>query len=1050
MDGEPPARVLARMAAEGGPRLWASTPMAAQLREALTAAGALAEDGIDGDAAAELLGVEGGSAGLLAVLADATVNRDLIATRRARARVRAENPDLATRSAVRRQARDLTASEARSRALHAQMRALSALAAGEGRRADAAEAKADAAAADRQNRRDAFDGVLPFDMLRARAERDVAALPFQELKPAAFLAAARREAGTVATKARAGKHAEAAAATGRQILANEKARVAKNLREQMERDRRYLLSRLDGEPFATLGRAGATYQSQVQGIVADVSLQRISGAAIRRRAALADWIARQAAAGVAINVPPDVLAAAQRRPWQTMTADEFHRLRELVERIYHAAKTKDSVRVRGEIMRTDRLAADAEASVLASRTGDRSRRQTPLGEDVSKVAETGVQSARIARFIREMDRDRDGGPLQVALERPLTAAAVDEKDRQRAMRRRLDAAFARYDWRERMGWYFHRKDIPGAPGLRMADEQRLAVLLNLGNDGNTQRLLNEFSPDQLAAIAATATTRDAEFVQDIWDIIDSYWPEIREQALRIDGVAPPKVEATLNEWTQGIAARTGVPLRGGYYPIVHDGILARLQDAAERAAMMERGYWTSAQTRHGWLNARAESTPHKLALSLNVPFMHLAGVLHDLTHREALIATNRILRHQGLRDAIEKRYGPAVMAEFLARQTTIAGGLPGVNARGEAILMRWRNNQVLAQLAFAPGTMALQLTGAFNVAARYGWPAMMATTARLWANPRAFYRATARARSESGLMRTRITAAFIEAAEASSISDVRAPKAARYVEQAGMAGIAVVQWAADLVTYETARAAALDAGKSPADAIAIAEQAVLDLQGGGFLKDVSRQQTTQMGRFLGAFITYANLRQNLGGEAIGRFRQAPSRVTATPRLALDMLAIWVVPIVLSVWGMAKLRGDDEDDPEATWYKLLGQGVQQFFEGILLTRMVSSGAGAVARRLAGDEDARIWGVDVPGLRTPDAMLRLAGSLTDKDPGDTDWIRPAVEVLGGLTGAPTRAMRDSIEGSYRLLTEDDVPWTAPIFGPPRDSGPRRREYRPGAKR
>src|SRR3546814_2010142 len=66
-----------------------------------------------------------------------------------------------------------------------------------------------------------------------------------------------------------------------------------------------------------------------------------------------------------------------------------------------------------------------------------------------------------------------------------------------------------------------------------------------------------------AALDRILTKEEWDYIQGEIDIINDLWPQIEEMERRINGIAPPKVEAL------PIVTRHGT-YNGGYYPLVAD------------------------------------------------------------------------------------------------------------------------------------------------------------------------------------------------------------------------------------------------------------------------------------------------------------------------------------------------------------------------------------------------------------------------------------------------------------------------------------------------
>src|SRR3546814_13036698 len=96
--------------------------------------------------------------------------------------------------------------------------------------------------------------------------------------------------------------------------------------------------------------------------------------------------------------------------------------------------------------------------------------------------------------------------------------------------------------------------------------QLIQMAKNWGNRSNINVMLEGYNWNEQAAFAALdriLTKEEWDYIQGEIDIINDLWPQIEEMERRINGIAPPKVEAL------HIVTRHGT-YNGGYYPIVAD------------------------------------------------------------------------------------------------------------------------------------------------------------------------------------------------------------------------------------------------------------------------------------------------------------------------------------------------------------------------------------------------------------------------------------------------------------------------------------------------
>jgi hypothetical protein len=120
-----------------------------------------------------------------------------------------------------------------------------------------------------------------------------------------------------------------------------------------------------------------------------------------------------------------------------------------------------------------------------------------------------------------------------------------------------------------------------------------------------------------------------------------------------------------------------------------------------------------------------------------------------------------------------------------------------------------------------------------------------------------------------------------------------------------------------LAAYEKAKAAENDHERS----VALADQAVIDLQGSGHIKDMAQAQRGQPAlKLFAQFFGYFSVVFNQGAEAVGRVKKNPSPMEVG-RFAVDLLMLYTVPMLIEQAIRNAVKGDDgeDDDGYLLWF-----------------------------------------------------------------------------------------------------------------------------------
>lgn len=205
------------------------------------------------------------------------------------------------------------------------------------------------------------------------------------------------------------------------------------------------------------------------------------------------------------------------------------------------------------------------------------------------------------------------------------------------------------------------KELPIPEGINLDGPRDrmwlLMVALNMGNESNRERLLQPFQWTEaqvLRVLNKHLTEAEWQWVQSIWDLFDKeLWPEIEQKEKRVHGIAPKKIEPTEIVTPYG-------KLRGGYFPARYDpraslDDVADWQEAGERSPF-DTGYRRPA-TRKSHTKPRAERYANVVNLDWAVFPSHVAQVIHDVAFDEYVRSTWRFLRRPKIRQILYRRLG---------------------------------------------------------------------------------------------------------------------------------------------------------------------------------------------------------------------------------------------------------------------------------------------------------------------------------------------------------------------------------------------------------
>ena len=873
--------------------------------------------------------------------------------------------------------------------------------------------------------REPAGGRATADVL-AKAARDYAlavigAKKVRDIRPSEYTAAEARASKAAQKAFKAGDTQTAAAEKRNQLIQNAAARAAMQAREEVEKAVEYL-RRMEKRPKGL----DAGYADQIDQLLERFDLKAVSNKELDKRTGLAAWVESQREQGMEPDIAPELLNEAARTNWRNLTLDELRGLRDAVRQIEHLGRLKGKLLASKakrdfEAVR-DELADSIEANARG-RTADTRTPATVLGRSLASIKRFGALHIKAATWARIFDGGKDGGPVWEYLIRGANAAG----DFETARRAQATEALTKILAPVLKSTKLHRKAHYASIGRSLTREQVLGIALNTGNEGNWQRLLDGegWTRPQVAGVLNTLTAAEWQAVQGVWDHMESYRPEIGAKEKRVYGKEPEWVEPV--SFLVDTADGQRLTLRGGYFPIKYDPAAnARTESHtdAEDAKRQMQGAYTSATTRRGFTKSRVNEVKGRpLMYSLSAVYNGVQDVIHDLAWHEWLIDTNKLLRSDKVDSAIRQHYGPEVVRQIKDWVKDNAAGDRPAQAGLDEALSRVRRGVSMAGLGFNVMSAAMQPLGITQSIVRVGAPWVARGVAQYVANP---FKAARRVNEASAFMAGRSRTRFRELNEVRNQVDGQSG-AMRWVNRNAYWLMMRCQQTVDVPTWLGAYEKAVADGADEERAVALADQAVIDAQGGGQVKD---QAGVEKGgpslKLFTVFYSFMNTALNLGVSQ-GMTADTPAKKA---KLAADALLLYTVPAVLGAALKAAITpGDsgDWDDPEEIAKKLAAAQLDYLMGLFALVRETTeavktiSGLGDKPRDYAGPAGLRL----IPDFGAF-AKQAAQGEFDDA------FRKAAINLAGDLFGLPAAQANRTITGAKALADGETSNPAALVFG------------------
>lgn len=839
---------------------------------------------------------------------------------------------------------------------------------------------------------------------------------------------------------------------------------ARKLAEKIERDVAFLKSFEKKEKQAKLLKAGQDFLDQMNQLLERVELRKRSPKDLRERQSLAAWFAQKQTEADPLRTttgmtPEEVMAAqieeiersdalaamqqeSQLRNYQSLTFEEFSAVRDQADMIANMARLMGGLLEDGERRSLQLAVDDIVARIIAAKpkalppesyasfapkeTGKRGRREY--------LAELRTMQA-LVRMIDGMDN----GPLAKNTLQKLNPAYSRRIARTREEEGKIVALY-KAAYGSKLADL--RKDpmrFAGVP-VALSKLERISVALNMGTEINRKRLMDGYGWDAstLQAIINTLDQNDWRFVESVWTYVNSLYPEANAAHQAVHGVPLSKQPGI------PVVTKYGV-IEGQYFPLKYNPHQSSraAQQALDAEAKQVAGR-VGTRKASGYTKERVKgrvTLPVLLDFSVVLP-QHVDEVVASITTQKAMLDVGRIIVHKDVEQAIVERHGRIVYKQLLSSLREARNGQETARLSAERALVRLRNGATIVGLGWNLKTAILQLGGHTNSIVRLGGPNLGAIGGLPWLLKGIYRLGIGAEGMQNGLkfiverseyMRNRRESQNREMADLRRKLEGGSVKGAAqsFIEQSSMFLIVRAQYyLVDAPLFLGAYEKAIANGASEADAVASADQTVIDAQGGGEVYQLAGiQRGSPLLKLFTNFASYSVTTWNLN---VNRTRATnfrnPGQAAAW---ALDMAILNWAPVMLTILAgslIATGGGDGEDDLQEQMVRQqlsflmsqlglfgqLGSAINEFsYSGPQGTRAFSDASKAV----------QAAGKDVERLLAGEQMTG-------------DVIRPLNLALGAWWHYPAGALDRFVRGAWALAEGETEDPKALVSGPPRN--------------
>lgn len=590
---------------------------------------------------------------------------------------------------------------------------------------------------------------------------------------------------------------------------------------------------------------------------------------------------------------------------------------------------------------------------------------------------------------------------------------LNEADRNRGIiyrdevRPRVRELFSPYTQTERLQ-NAENKIYVDALKQNMTKNQMIMFALNVGNDGNLQRLKSGFVVEgseltdfQVQSVLDMLEERDMRLVQGIWDLFATFEERAFNLEESMNGIRPKRV------LPRTVQTRWG-EFPGGYFPVLYDH--SRLaNDVTDNILRYQPAAQMTSQ-RH--LKNRSNVPPGTpLDLNLGRVQTSLHDIITDLTFRQPLTDVLRILKDTSYARTVQQAIGPELYRAMVDWARTTANERT-FNTSGEK-MARWaRSAATTFVMGFKAASAVTQIWGITQsidaIGAKWVRDGVRMTTQNgvtgiieqvNWirsVSPFMAQRAETFERDVADALRDSSLATLTPSTIFDRVLPQKIRIAENWLKKRAFLPMAFMQSFVDIPTWLGAYQKGLsDFSGDETRAISYADSIVRLTQGSGSAKDLARiQKGTEYHKLFTMFYTYFNTLYNLAARRINDVNMNRDAASVI-RAANSFIFLIVMPAICSEIAAGRAPDDDED----YWTWSAQQILMYPFQTIV-----------GVRTLAGVVEAKYGFKATPAQDAPAAIYSFLTEINkalfseDYDAESEKLVRKGLRAAGYIRGLP----------------------------------------------
>lgn len=458
------------------------------------------------------------------------------------------------------------------------------------------------------------------------------------------------------------------------------------------------------------------------------------------------------------EVPAWLIAAAeattQEKNYQQLTLGEFEELDKLTKVLYTLAKNQNQLLTLD--VDTDTVVADCGTDWMNHVDYEVGNQRI---NDVKGAIGDYMNGLLKPEVLLSIMGGKDGGFIKYIYRVLFKAAEAEEiaREKEAAAQKALYNHY--YTQQELRAMVNDPVMVDGPDGtkvkLQIGDdtditkENLICMALNWGNEANRARLvvglfdcendaeLAQKQAELMDVLAHTLTEKDWQFVQAMWDHINTFATPVSEVLEKSIGVPLDRVKA--DAFTVDLPDGTQLNMAGGYYPIVKDSSKSSRQsefDKLEEAKAV--GGVSVFGTGMSATKARADNlflNQGPLKLTLDVASKHITAQIHLIHVKMAVRDAYKVLNNKAIKDMIRRTCGEGTVKSM--NEWVLNCWAPPVRPHSwyESMAAQLRSKTVGAIMGYRVSTALLNLANVVYMAQEIGTKNALAAMADFYRHP---------------------------------------------------------------------------------------------------------------------------------------------------------------------------------------------------------------------------------------------------------------------------------------------------------------------------